>query len=55
MNLWDILILLILAGGIALALHVMRGKGRTGGCSCGCSGCAKDCAARREEKEKTNS
>ena len=54
MNLWDILILLILAGAVTLAVHFMRGKGRTGGCSCGCSGCTKDCAARREEKEKTN-
>ena len=54
MNFWDILILLIVAGVIVLALRVMRGKGKTGGCSCGCSGCAKDCAARQEEKSKTN-
>ena len=54
MNFWDILILLILAGTIALALHAMCGRGKTGGCSCGCSGCTKDCPARQEEKAKTN-
>ena len=54
MNFWDILILLAMAGIIALALRAMRGKGKTGGCSCGCSGCAKDCPARQEEKAKTN-
>ena len=54
MNFWDALILLILAGIIALALRAMRGKGKTGGCSCGCSGCAKDCPSRQTEKAKTN-
>ena len=54
MNVWDILILLILAGVIVLALRTLRGNSKPGGCSCGCSGCTKDCAARREEKEKTN-
>ena len=54
MNFWDILILLILAGVIVLALRTLRGKGKTGGCSCGCSGCGKDCPARQEEKAKTN-
>ena len=54
MNIWDILILLILAGIIALALRALRGKKRSGGCSCGCGGCAKDCPARRDEKAETN-
>ena len=54
MNIWDILILLILAGIIALALRALRGKKRSGGCSCGCAGCAKDCPARRDEKAETN-
>ena len=54
MNIWDILILLALAGGIALALRALRGKKRRGGCSCGCAGCAKDCTARRDEKAETN-
>ena len=54
MNLWDILILLLVAGGIALALVFMRRNGRRGGCSCGCDGCGKDCAMRQAEKKKTN-
>ena len=53
MNFWDILILLILAGVIVLALRTLRGKGKTGGCSCGCGGCAKDCPARQAEKAET--
>ena len=54
MNLWDILILLFIAGGIAAAVRVLRGKKGAGGCSCGCAGCTKDCAARQDEKAKTN-
>ena len=54
MNLWDVLILLILAGCVAAALRILRGKKRTGGCSCGCGGCAKDCPARQAEKTETN-
>ena len=53
MNIWDILILLLIAGAVALALHFLRGKKR-GGCSCGCGGCTKNCPARQEEKPKTN-
>ena len=54
MNSWDILILLLIAGGIALAVRVLRGKKGTGGCSCGCAGCTKDCSARQDEKTETN-
>ena len=54
MNFWDILILLLIAGGIVLAVRVLRGEKSTGGCSCGCAGCTKDCAARQDEKAKTN-
>ena len=53
MNLWDILILLVLAGCVAAALQILRGKKRTGKCSCGCGGCTKDCPARQAEKSET--
>ena len=51
MNFWDILILILVGGAIALALRTLRGKKQSGGCSCGCEGCAKDCPARQEEKK----
>ena len=53
MNIWDILILLLVAGAVLAAALVMRGK-KGGRCSCGCSGCAKDCPVRQGEKAKTN-
>lgn len=54
MNIWDLLILALVAGGIALAVRTLRGKKSAGGCSCGCAGCTKNCAARQDEKAKTN-
>ena len=53
MNGWDILILLVVAGGVAAALRILHGKKRTGGCSCGCGGCGKDCPVRQTEKKET--
>lgn len=54
MNIWDILILLAVAGAAALAVRTLRGKKSSGGCSCGCGGCTKECPSRREENAKTN-
>ena len=54
MNIWDLLILALVAGGITLAVRTLRGKKGAGRCSCGCAGCTKDCAARQDEKAKTN-
>lgn len=53
MNIWDILILLAVAAAVGIALRVIRGKKKTGGCSCGCGGCTKDCPSRRGEKTET--
>ena len=50
MNLWDILIIAVIAGITMLALKAMNGKGKSGGCSCGCGGCSKDCSMRKPEK-----
>jgi len=59
MNIWDILILLVVAGMVFLALRAIRG--RKGGCSCGsseCCSCAGGCekcaaqAACKAEKEE---
>ena len=52
MNVWDILILLLVAGLIGLALWQLRS--RKGGCSCGCAACETKkscpaCAAREKE------
>ncbi len=54
MNIWDILILLLIGGAVILAARILRGKGKNGGCSCGCGGCVKDCPVREKEKAKTN-
>ncbi|MBR0268054.1 MAG: FeoB-associated Cys-rich membrane protein [Clostridia bacterium] len=54
MNIWDILILALIAGAVILAIRVWSGKNKKGGCSCGCGGCTKDCVMRRDEKPKTN-
>ncbi len=51
MNIWDILILAAVAAAIVLALRTLRGKKKSGGCSCGCGGCEKDCPARTGGKE----
>ncbi len=54
MNIWDILILLLIGSAVAAALRILKGKKKSGGCSCGCGGCTKECATRSEEKAKTN-
>ena len=51
MNIWDILILLLIGGAIAAAFRILKGKRKSGGCTCGCG---EDCPARRE-KAKTKS
>lgn len=54
MNIWDILILLLVAFAAVTALRAMRSKKQNGGCSCGCSGCKKECTIRQEENTETN-
>ena len=54
MNFWDILILLLIGGAVAAAVRILKGKKESGGCTCGCGGCAKSCPARLAGKEKTN-
>ncbi|MBR6165299.1 MAG: FeoB-associated Cys-rich membrane protein [Clostridia bacterium] len=51
MNFWDILILAAVAGLAVLAIRTLRRKNNSGGCSCGCGGCAADCKKRKQEKE----
>ena len=51
MNVWDILILILLVGAVALAMRKLHRK--RGGCSCGCEGCrAKDTCRASEERER---
>lgn len=51
MNGADILVGAVLAALIALAIALTRRSKKWGGCSCGCSGCAKNgqtpCSGRR--------
>jgi hypothetical protein len=54
MNIWDILILALIAAAVFIAARTWRKKSARGGCSCGCSECTKNCAGRRDEKPKTN-
>ena len=54
MNLWDVLILVLVAAAVFLAWKTLRGKTKSGGCSCGCGGCTQECAACREKQEKTD-
>ncbi len=49
MNIWDILILLLLAAALLRAFLVFRRSRSSGtGCGCGCEGCTKACAKKRE-------
>ncbi len=45
MNLWDILIVALLAA--AVVLSVLRLRRKHGGCSCGCESCAERNNCRR--------
>ena len=53
MNIWDILILCAVGAAVAAAVRTLRGKGKQGGCSCGCGGCTKECASRRDPEART--
>ncbi len=48
-NGWDIAILAALAAAVALALRRVLRTRKTGGCGCGCEGCARQCKKRNEE------
>ena len=48
MNIWDILILLVVAALVYLAVRVMR-SGRSQ-CSCGCEACGKKCDCAKTQK-----
>ena len=52
MNLWDILILLLVAAMVLLALRAIR-KGRAGGCHNGCSHCAQSCSCTKKGENET--
>lgn len=48
MNVWDILILLIVAALVYLAVRAMRsGRSR---CGCGCEACGKQCECKNAQK-----
>ena len=48
MNIWDILIIVLVAGLILLALKLAMGRKAKGGCCCGCASCPKrnDCNSK---------
>ena len=45
MNIWDILLVALIALAPFFALRRMYRTRKTGGCSCGASGCSGNCAA----------
>ena len=45
MNIWDILLVALIALALFFALRRMYRTRKTGGCSCGASGCSGNCAA----------
>ena len=48
MNIWDVLIIILVAGLILFALKLARGRKAKGGCGCGCSDCPRrnDCSSK---------
>lgn len=46
MNVWDILLLGILAVALILAARRVAKARKSGGCGCGCAGCTRSCADR---------
>lgn len=53
MNLWDVLILGLVASAVVLALLQMwKNRRRNGGCSCGCSDCEKSCQSKQDFSKK---
>ena len=45
MNIWDILLIALIAVAAGFALRRVIRTRKTGGCSCGASGCSGNCAA----------
>ena len=52
MNVWDILLLALLAAAVLSAVLSLRRARRGGGCGCGCAGCTRACDKRGSEAEK---
>ena len=48
MNIWDIGILVIVAGGVILAILHMRKNRKSGKCPGGCDGCCGPCAKKEQ-------
>jgi len=48
MNIWDILILVLIAGLVIWALLRARKRKKAGRCACGCEGCAAPCERKDE-------
>lgn len=46
-NLWDIIILIIIAIVLTLAFLQTRKNAKKGGCSCGCQNCSSSCNQRK--------
>ena len=47
MNVWDIVILALVAAALFFAVRKVRKNRRTGGCGCGCAGCTKSAQCGR--------
>ena len=52
MNIWDVLILLVVAAAVFLAVRAIR-KGKAGGCH-NCPDCAGNCKTCAQHGEKRN-
>lgn len=49
MNITDIILILIIAAALVLAVRSTIKQRRTGGCSCGCSGCNMQCSKKQKQ------
>lgn len=48
MNLWDVIIIVLIALLVFGAVFLIK-RGKRNGCSCGCEGCSRSCENRKEK------
>ena len=54
MNVWDILLILLIAAAFVLAVGKWIRDRRRGGCGCGCGGCTGCDSGRKSGTERRN-